>query len=346
MKNNKNNKGEIMNKFTKVGISALAGSLASFSAQAVEMSVAGSAKLTYFNNHQTEVTGNPYGMNTSLAFTGSGEVNGYATALTIVNNDANTGLSSASLSVDFADMGKVTFDQGVGAGGISTIDDKTPTAAEEVWDGLDATTGIGNGLVGGGNSGVFVYANSYAGFDLSAQVSKGSRVANTDDATSGVGGSGTSWDFALTTDGAQLGVDGMTAGLGYGEIANGAQSGAGNTDTDEHMVVFANYAFGMATVGVSAAQVDHGAAAKESETAMAFGIAVNVNDNLSVSYGEREIDHSKAGATHVDEEIRGFAVAYTMGAAKITAQQNETKDNGGTAGSDDESTQIALSLSF
>ena len=123
-------------------------------------------------------------------------------------------------------------------------------------------------------------------------------------------------------------------------------SGAGNSDTDEHMVVFANYAFGMATVGVSAAQVDHGAAAKESETAMAFGIAVNINDNLSVSYGEREIEHSKAGSEHIDEEISGFAVAYTMGAAKITAQQNETKDNGGTKGSDDESTQIALSLSF
>ena len=346
MKNNKNNKGEIMNKFTKVGISALAGSLAAFSAQAVEMSVAGSAKLTYFNNDTSEVTGNPYGMNTSLSFTGSGEVNGYATSLLVTNNDANTGLSSASLSVDLADMGKITFDQGVGAGGISTIDDKTPTAAEEVWDGLDATTGIGNGLVGGGNSGVFVYANSYAGFDLSAQVSKGARVAQSDDTTSGVGGSGTSWDFALTTDGAMLGVDGMTAGLGYGEIANGAQSGAGNTDSDQHMVVFANYAFGMATVGVSAAQVDHGAAAKENETALAFGIAVNINDNLSVSYGEREIEHTQAGSAHVDEEISGIALAYTMGAAKITAQQNETTNNGGSVGTNDESTQIALSLSF
>ena len=84
-----------MNKFKKIGISALAGSLAAFSANAVEMSVAGSAKVTYYNNDPTEVTGNPFGMNTSLAFTGSGDVNGYNTTLVIVNNDANSGLSSA-----------------------------------------------------------------------------------------------------------------------------------------------------------------------------------------------------------------------------------------------------------
>ena len=346
MKNNKNNKGEIMNKLTKVGISALAGSLAAISAQAVEMSVAGSAKLTYFNNHQSEVTGNPYGMNTSLSFTGSGEVNGYTTSLLITNNDAGTGLSSASLSVDLADMGKITFDQGVGAGGISTIDDKTPTAAEEVWDGLDKTTGVGNGLVGGGNSGVFVYANTYAGLNLSTQVSKGSRVANDDDSTSGIGGSGTSWDFALTADGDTLGVAGLSAGIGYGEIANGAQNGTGNNEIDEHAVVFTNYTFGMATFGVSAASISHGAASKNNEIARAFGIAVNINDNVSVSYGEREIEHTKAGSAHIDEDISGFAVAYTMGAAKITAQQNDTKNNGGTEANDDESTQVALSLSF
>ena len=35
-----------------------------------------------------------------------------------------------------------------------------------------------------------------------------------------------------------------------------------------------------------------------------------------------------------------------MGSAKITVQQNETTNNGGTAGTNDEMTEIALSLSF
>ena len=91
-------------------------------------------------------------MNTSIAFSGSGDVNGYETTLTMVMSDQMAGMSSASLAIDLGDMGKVTFDQGVGAGGISTIDDKTPTAAEEVWDNLDAVTGTSNGLVGAGNA--------------------------------------------------------------------------------------------------------------------------------------------------------------------------------------------------
>ena len=63
------NKGEKMNKFTKVGISALAGSLASFAAaNAVEMTASGSAKVTYHNGDPSEVTGNPYGMKHKHSF--------------------------------------------------------------------------------------------------------------------------------------------------------------------------------------------------------------------------------------------------------------------------------------
>ena len=337
-----NNKGEIMNNLKKVGLTALAGSLVAFSAQAVEMTVSGSAKLTYKNGHSTEVDGNPMGMNTDLVFSGSGEVNGYATNLTIVSADQVGGMSSAALSIDLADMGKITFDQGTGAGGISTIDDKTPTAAEEIWDGIDAVTGTADGLVGGGNSGVFVYANSFAGYNLTTQVSKGSRTANSDDANSGSTGGG-SWDFALTTDSL---MDGLSVGAGYGKIANGAQSDANGDDTDEHMVAFVNYTIGMVTLGYSEANIDRNAAGGTTEYAQAFGIAANLSDNLSISYGEREVEYAKASAAHVTQDNTGIALAYTMGSAKVTVQQNESDNNGGVASSDDEQTQIALSLSF
>jgi outer membrane protein OmpU len=337
-----NNKGEIMNNLKKVGLTALAGSLVAFSAQAVEMTVSGSAKLTYINGHGTEVDGNPMGMNTSLVFSGSGEVNGYDTNLTIVAADQVGGMSSAALSVDLADMGKITFDQGTGAGGISTIDDKTPTAAEEVWDGIDAVTGTADGLVGGGNAGVIVYANSFAGYNLSTQVSKGNRANNSDDAPSG-GTGGSSWDFALTTDSL---MDGLSVGAGYGKIANGLQTTNHGSDTDEHMVAFANYTIGMVTVGYSQAEISRGGTGKTTEAASAFGIAANLSDNLSISYGEREVEYAKASATHVTQDNSGIALAYTMGSAKVTVQQNESDNNGGTTGTNDEQTQIALSLSF
>ena len=337
-----NNKGEIMNNLKKVGLTALAGSLVAFSAQAVEMTVSGSAKLTYINGHSNEVDGNPMGMNTDLVFSGSGEVNGYATNLFIASADSFGGLTSAALSIDLADMGKITFDQGTGAGGISTIDDKMPVAAEEIWDGITAVTGTANGKVGGGNSGVFVYANSFAGYNLSAQVSKGSRTANSDDATSGTNGGG-SWDFALTTDSL---MDGLSVGAGYGKIANAAQTSTHGDDTDEHMVAFVNYTIGMVTLGYSEANIDRGAEGKTTEYATAFGIAANLSDNLSISYGEREVEYAKASAAHVTQDNSGIALAYTMGSAKVTVQQNESDNNGGTTGTNDEQTQIALSLSF
>ena len=49
-----------MNKLRTIGISALAGSLAAFSAQAFEASVSGGAEITISHQGGSDVTGNPY----------------------------------------------------------------------------------------------------------------------------------------------------------------------------------------------------------------------------------------------------------------------------------------------
>ena len=333
-----------MNKFKKIGISALAGSLAAFSANAVEMSVSGSAKVTYYNNDPTEVTGNPYGMNTSLAFSGSGEVNGYATSLTIVNNDANSGLSSAALAIDLGDMGKITFDQGTGAGGLSTIDDKLPSAYEESWDSMDAAaTTSSNGLVGMGNSGVFVYANEFSGYNFSGQFGKGQSVSNSDDATGGVGGHGSSYDFAITTSTL---ADGLTAGFGYGQIANGnGDKKEASDDKDEHMTAFVTYAVGPVTLGYQMTSREDNKQGGIPEEATGFGVAINVMDGVSVSYNDREIEYMNASSAHATEDATGVALSYTMGSAALKIQHNESDNNDGQS-VNDEMTEIALSLSF
>jgi outer membrane protein OmpU len=333
-----------MNNLKKIGISALAGSLAAFSANAVELTASGSAKVTYINNNTDEVTGNPFGMNTSIAFSGSGDVNGYETTLTIVQNDDNTGISSSVLSVDLGDMGTLSFDHGTGAGGLSTLDDKLPSAYEESWDGIDAAaTTSSNGKVGMGNSGVFVYTTEYAGTGISAQFGKGQSVNNDDDATGGVGGHGSSWDVALTNSSL---MDGLTVGAGFGSIsnANGDQK-EGSSDIDEHYTAFVTYSTGPVTIGYQESMREDNTINGIDEIAKGYGIAVNLMEGLSVSYNDREIEFAKAGAAHVTEDATGIAVAYTMGAAKIAIQQNESDNNdGGTT--NDENTEIALSLAF
>jgi len=335
-----------MNNLKKIGISALAGSMVAFSANAVEMTVSGSAKVTYYNNNPDEVTGNPFGMNTSLAFSGSGDVNGYETTLTVVQNDANTGLSSAALSVDLGDMGTLTFDQGTGAGGLSTIDDKLPSAYEESWDSIDKASGTAssNGLVGMGNSGVFVYSTEVAGTSVSAQFGKGNSSANTDDTTGGGSGHGSSWDVALVNSSL---MDGLTVGAGYGDIRNdNGDQKEGSSDTDQHMTAFVSYSTGPVTVAYQQSWLEDNTIGGVPEHAVGYGVALNLMDGLSVSYNNREIEFLNTGSTaDKTEDATGIALAYTMGAAKIAIQNNEV-DNNDNGTTNDESTEIALSLAF
>jgi outer membrane protein OmpU len=339
--------GKNMNNFKKVGLSALAGSLAAISANAAEMSVNGATMLTYTSEDNTETTGNPYGMKTNIGFTASGEVNGYTVSYMQTTKDQFAGMSSARMSIDMGDMGTLAFDQGSGSG-LGTIDDKTPTAAEEIWDGLDgagfSALSVG-GLVGtAGASGVWNYVNTFEGVTFNGAIRKGSGAKNSDGASSGAGGS--AWDFALTTDGSMLGVDGLAIGAGYGEDSGSTAAGVNEVDS-EHMTVFANYSFGPATFGYQKSEINHGKQGTQSEETDAWGIAFNINENLSVSYGERTVhyaDHSTTAA--VDEDGEGIAVAYTMGSIKIAGNRNEVTNNGGTASANDSMTEIAVSFAF
>jgi len=332
-----------MNNFKKVGLTALAGSLAAFSVNAAEMSVNGATVLTYTSEDSSETTGNPYGMKTNLSFTASGEVNGYNVSYMQTSVDQFAGMSSARLSIDMGDMGTLAFDQGSGSG-LATIDDKTPTAAEEIWDGLDAAAATGpEGLVGAaGNSGVFNYVQTISGYTLNAAARKGSGTSNADGASSGAGQS--AWDFAITGTGDDAGVEGLAWGVGYGEAEQGQ---TGGIDSTVHMTIFANYSVGPVTFGYQHSNIDNGAVAASEEIVDAWGIAFNINENLSVSYGEREVDFDKAaGNADVTEKGEGVAVAYTMGSIKIAGNRNEVSDNDGTSGSEDAMTEIAVSFAF
>ena len=326
-----------MKDIKKVGLTALAGSLAAISANAAEMSVSGATLLTYTSEDPTEVTGNPWGMKTNLAFTASGDVNGYTVSYYQASQDQFAGMSSASLSIDMGDLGKIRFDQGAGSG-LNNIDDKTPTAAEEIWDGLDGTTA--GGLVGQGNSGTWNYVKSLG--DVTIDYGYNPKGGNQSDGSSSGGGTDgdASWGIAITMP---IG-DAISAGFGYGQVAN-ANNDVTTTDDDEHRTAFLNYTMGSATFGYQISRIEEGKQSGTDENTDAWGIAWNVNDNLSVSYGERTLTYDKPG-TDVDEDGEGFAVAYTMGSIKIAGNHNEVTNNAGTAGSNDEMTEIALSFSF
>ena len=124
-----------MNKLTKVGLSALCGSLAAVSsANAGDLTVTGGVDMSWVTlDGGSSTTGNPIGMGSNLTFKGSGELdNGWTFDLTVamLNNDA---YSNTVVAIDMGGLGKLSVNQGDSGNGIDAFDDKMPTAWEEPW---------------------------------------------------------------------------------------------------------------------------------------------------------------------------------------------------------------------
>ena len=129
-----------MNKLTKVGLSALCGSLAGISAaNSGALDISGSATATWLNNEAT-TTGNPIGINSGITFKGSGELdNGTTFTLTLTQADRSA-YSAGSIVMTTPSFGEITISQANGGTGIDAVDDAMPTAWEET-DGTGLTIG-------------------------------------------------------------------------------------------------------------------------------------------------------------------------------------------------------------
>ena len=139
-----------MNKLTKIGVSALAGSLVAVSAHAGSLSASGSASLSFADGDVDDVVvpnttaapgltpeGNQWSMSDSITMTGSGDMdNGMSVSVSfeIDNDDVGGGnvYDSHSMTLDTNGMGTLTFAGHGGDGAVSAMDDKTPNAYEAV----------------------------------------------------------------------------------------------------------------------------------------------------------------------------------------------------------------------
>jgi outer membrane protein OmpU len=343
-----------MNKLKKIGVSALAGSLATFAANAGELSVSGSANLTYTNEDlansastPSNSTGNPWGSASDIAFNGSGDVNGMTVSFFAALDAGGGGYASNSFSVDMGDMGTITFDQGVGGNGIESIDDKSPTAWEESWDGIAA----GDGMTTTGANNVFKYTNTIAGFGINAAYDTEIDDSRTAEGATGAQGTsidGSNYSFAITNNTL---IDGLDVGIGYGETD--VKDGTATSTDIETVIGYANYTMGPVTVGYTMGETSGGAKGHDMHQMTAYGIAFNVNENLSISYNNHEVEYLKTPTASsmtppVDHssDKDGIAIAYSMGGASIKIQNNTTEGSSTSATYEEEATEIALTLAF
>ena len=330
-----------MNNIKKIGISALAGSLAMFSVNA-DIAITGSSEFTYSTNSGTTGasadTGNPFGMSNDFNITGSGELdNGFAYSVRTNFAGQNMATDSNIMKLDMGDLGTLGFDQGSGAFGISTLENEVPTAYEEA----DHTVGsLGHGIDAVGNTNVIGYSNSVSGVGFSLQYNPdvSTQSASEAGANSGAGSTGSNWNMAVTTTVPE--VEGLTLAAGYSETNNDGTA----TDNNE-MTAAVNYTMGAISVGYQQSEVNNNGGSTGAKVT-AYGIAFNVNENLSVSYSINDNEKTNAGAAHVTEESKGYQAAYSMGSASVRLAINSADNAAGTAGDSVDNTEISLALAF
>ena len=328
-----------MNNFKKVGLTALAGSLVAFSAaNAGSLSVSGAAKFTYTGDSGNEDLGddgNRWGIAQSVGFSGTAELDNGHTA-TISHAVNGTSSTSSVITYDMGDLGTLRYQQDSGALGIGIIDDLTPSADEEVWNGIDADVATSNetpvGRVSGGTTG-FNYRNtSVEGVTVDVGYSPKS-TANTNDegGQSGTGGKRSTTSVAVQ----YTGMDGLNVYAGTGTIGNASN----DTDVDTYGV---KYAWGPVTVGYQRSETDL-VAANSDLTQTMYSIAFAVNDNLSISYGNQETE--KDGSS-TDQKLTGFSIGYSMGGMTIKAHNNKGENIANQTANESEHTEIAVSFAF
>jgi len=311
-----------MTNIKKIGLTALAGSLAATSAFAGALDVTGTAKITYVSQDETEVTGNPYSMSQGIGFSGSGELdNGMTINYGYTMSDA--AFSSSTLKLDMGDMGTLSYSDGAGSTGISAYDDKMPTAGEEVWDDLD---GQANGIATITNKGTLGYSGSFGGLGISASYNN----TQGDDKTATAG---SSKSVVLSGD-----VQGATVFIGVGD-----KSGTTDNNGTDLMVMGVTYTAGAVTVGMQATEIDASAVSSDRDR-LAAAVSFAVNENTSISYGMSTVDFE--GNTTNEQEDSGVAISHTMGSMTLAAFHNSSENVGGAASTDDSVTEISLAFAF
>jgi outer membrane protein OmpU len=316
-----------MNNLKKIGLSALAGSLVAFSANAADMTISGQANIYMTDGSKTGKT--TFSNDDHLTFSGTAELdNGYEVtySLQLDGDESDDGvIDNHSITVNTNGMGTIVYAGHGGSSAMSMMDDKTPNAYEEAWDGLGTTAVVINGH--GANDMITYTSESFGGAVFTVAFVPG-------EGTGATANESTYVDYGVTIT--PEAVDGLTVGMAMGttEITAG-------TEVDES-TMYATYAYGNFTVGYHTSEYD-APTSTDSDDSTAFGISYAVNDDLSISYNEHTAD---VGSSATDQESDGVSVSYTMGGITIAGHKNEMSAVNGVSGTDDEGYEVMLSFAF
>src|SRR5210317_417106 len=321
-----------MTNFKKIGLTALAGALASTTVNAGELSVSGNAIMEYQTTEVNRGSGinttDGFVMNSTLTFSGSGELDNGMT-VSMYQSLASGTVTSEGVTLDMGDMGALSLDRWGYHTGITSVADKIPTAGENVHDDTNDATGqvhdqpsVGVAKTGWDGSDVLGYAwsNDQVTFSLSASSN----------------GNGSEESAAITINA----VEGLSIGGGIGTNMNDAEGR--EQEEDDLSTAFVTYTMGPVSVGYQKTEIDTQAANSDIE-AEHYGISFAVNENFAISYGERNVEFDAFAS---DEESKGVSASYTAGSMSFVLVNNQKDNAEGTANLDDEMVELKMIMAF
>ena len=308
-----------MNNLKKVGLTALATSLVSSASFAGEMSVSGSASLSY-TGLSTNSAVNPWAMGDSVKFNGGGDLDNGMTVSVYYELDGGT-YDDYNLKLGMGDAGTLSFSGASSSGsGVDKLKDIVPNAYTPVYETTDS---VDSGLIdksGNTQAGQWGYDVSVGSLALSASYHP--KPAAAAKAETG---------YAAVYSGLMDGLELSAAYFDDGDLAENDTFGV-------------KYTMGSVVAAYQVTNVDYEATTATDQDATHYGVSVAVNDDFSVSAGRQVIDFDGKS----DEETNtGFMASYTMGSISIGGGFNKLENkNGVNTATDVESSILNIAFSF
>ena len=310
-----------MNKLTKVGLTALATSLVSSASFAGEMSVSGSAALSYTGLSNKSAV-NPWAQGNSIKFNGGGDLDNGMTVSVYYELDQGFNVyDDYNLKLGMGDMGTLSFSGNSSSGsGVDKLKDIVPNAYSPVYEATDATD---SGLIdasGNQQAGQWGYDMSMGDLAISASYNPEPGVDNKE-AETGIA-------FVYS------GFDSMELSAGYFD----------DGDEAENNTFGIKYTMGQMTAAYQMTEINYSGTATKDQDATHYGISIAVNDSFSVSAGQQNVEFD---GTAEDEKNSGMGASYTMGSISMYGGFNKLENKGGSATAGDvEATIFNISFAF
>jgi len=310
-----------MTNLRKIGLTALAGTLAATTAHAGDLTVTGTATMEYQSTQDTiNSNTDSFSQNGTIVFSGSGELDN-GMGVSFMQALAGGTLTSQSVALDMGDMGTLSV-ASLNMAGIGTVQDMVPNAGEQPWDDL-GTDGTEHGTPEQG------VASPHAGDRLGYSIDVGGAIISA------------AMNYAQNspTTSAAIQLPNLVEGLNIGGgLAVDQQSATVENDIETYYIT---YSMGPISVGAQQTKVDHQTAASDIERD-SYGVTFAVNENLSIGYG---VSDTEFDAKSLDEENTGIQASYTSGGMTVGVVNN-TKDNMGGDNTDKEMTELKLTFAF